>query len=57
MTFEISLNPPWIQPRYTSSVEGFYYDEKHRLRKVTVIYARDQWLTLNDKAIEIIGWK
>jgi len=57
MTFEVSLNPAWIKPSYTTAVTGFYYDEKHRLRKVTVIYARDQWLTLNDKAIEIIGWK
>ena len=60
MTFPIQenyLNPPWIIPKLTEKVEGFYRDRNNRLRKVEVIYARGQWLTLKDKTIKIIGWK
>lgn len=51
------LNPPWVAPPVTEEVTGYYYDANHKLKKVTVIFARHQWLTLKDKAIDIIGWK
>lgn len=50
------LNPPWIPPVYAEKVKGYFYDGTHKLRSVEVIYARGQYLTLQDKAIEIIGW-
>lgn len=53
-----NLNPPWIIPAsLTKKVEGFYRDKYDRLRKVEVIYARGQWLTIRDIPIKIIGWK
>lgn len=51
------LNPPWIYPKLTESVKGFYRDQRGNLRVVEVLYARGQWVTINDKAVEIIGWK
>lgn len=52
-----NLQPPWIYPRLTQTVQGFYRDNRGNLRIVQVLYARGQWVTVHDKAIEIIGWK
>ena len=54
---DTSLQPPWIYPRITETVRGYYRDARGHLRTVQVLYARGQWVTIHDKAIEIIGWK